>query len=169
MKSPDKSAFEAILVVAVILSVAVLPVTVKAEWCGEHQPPPFSEFDQDGDGSISEDEFNATRQARHAAMAEAGKPMKGMATAPSFSDLDTDDDGRLNEVELIAGQQAHMKVMRGQHPEGCGCGCKGKHRGEGPKMPTFADIDSNGDGCISPEEFDEHQASHHRHMHGKKD
>jgi hypothetical protein len=29
------------------------------------------------------------------------------------------------------------------------------------KMPTFADIDTSGDGCISPEEFAEHQASHH--------
>jgi len=33
----------------------------------------------------------------------------------------------------------------------------------GRKMPTFADIDTNGDGCISADEFAEHQASHHRH------
>jgi hypothetical protein len=35
------------------------------------------------------------------------------------------------------------------------------------KMPAFTDIDSDGDGCISPGEFAEHQASHHRHMHGQ--
>ena len=161
MKSPDKSAFETILVVAVTLAIILLPVAAKAESHRKHSPPPFSEFDQDGDGYVSEDEFNSTRAARMAAMAEAGRPMKGAATAPVFSDLDTDGDGRLSEAELIAGQQAHMKAMRAQHAgheEG---------KGKGMKMPTFADLDTSGDGCISPEEFAEHQASHHHQRHGQ--
>lgn len=157
MKSPEKSAFETILIVAVVLAIVLLPLAAKAESHGKHSPPPFTEFDQDGDGFVSEDEFNATRNARMAAMAEAGKPMKGAATAPAFSDLDTDGDGQLNEAELTAGQKAHMKAMRGQHA-GQEWG-----KGRGMKMPTFADLDTNGDGCISADEFAEHQASHHRH------
>lgn len=165
MKSADKSAFETILLVAVILALVLLPVAAKAESHRMHSPPPFSEFDKDSDGFVSEEEFNTTRAARMAAMAEAGRPMKGAATAPSFADLDTDGDGRLSETELIAGQQAHMKAMHAQHSdhEGCKGGCKGRCRGKEMKMPAFADIDSDSDGCISPEEFAAHQASHHGH------
>jgi len=115
MKSPEKSAFETILIVAVVLAIVLLPMAVKAESEHKHSPPPFSEFDQDGDGFVSEEEFNSTRAARMAAMAEAGRPMRGAATAPAFSDLDTDGDGRLSEAELIAGQKAHRKAMREQH------------------------------------------------------
>lgn len=154
MKSPEKSAFETILIVAVVLAIVLLPMAAKAESHGRHGPPPFSEFDHDGDGFVSEEEFNSTRAARMAAMAEAGRPMKGAATAPAFSDLDTDGDGRLSEAELIAGQKAHRKAVREQH--------KG-HDGDGMgrKMPTFADLDLNGDGCIDAGEFATHQASHH--------
>ena len=154
MKSPEKSAFETILIVAVVLAIVLLPVAAKAESHGRHGPPPFSEFDQDGDGFVSEEEFNSTRAARMAAMAEAGRPMKGAATAPAFSDLDTDGDGRLSEAELIAGQKAHRKAMREEH--------KGHDSdGMGKNMPTFGDLDLNGDGCIDAEEFATHQASHH--------
>lgn len=157
MKSPEKSTFETILLVAVVLSIALLPMAAKAESQGRHGPPPFTEFDKDGDGFVSEEEFNSTRAARMAAMAEAGRPMKGAATAPSFSDLDTDGDGRLSEAELIAGQKAHRKAMREQHkgPDGDGMA---------KNMPTFADLDLNGDGCIDAEEFARHQASHHHHQ-----
>ena len=154
MKSSEKSVFETILIVAVVLAVVMLPIAAKAESHGMHGPPPFSEFDQDGDGFVSEEEFNSTRNARMAAMAEAGRPMKGAATAPAFSDLDTDGDGRLSEAELIAGQKAHRKAMRAQHKS---------HDSDGmsKKMPTFGDLDLNGDGCIDAEEFAKHQASHH--------
>jgi len=161
MKSPDKSAFETILIVAVVLALVLLPLAAKAECNGKHSPPPFTDFDQDGDGFVSEDEFNSTRAARMAAMAEAGKPMKGAATAPAFSDLDTDGDGQLNEAELTAGQQAHMKAMREQHAGHDG----GEGMGKGMKMPTFGDLDTNGDGCINADEFAEHQASHHGKRH----
>jgi hypothetical protein len=101
-------------------------------------------------------------------MAEAGKPMKGAATAPAFGDLDTDGDGKLSEAELTAGHEAHMKAMRARHAEsGQAGGEKGMGKGQGMKMPSFGDIDTDGDGCISPEEFAEHQATHHRRRHGQ--
>ena len=159
MKSPAKSVFETILIVAVVFAFAMMPLVTKAESHKQHSPPPLSEFDKDGDGFISEEEFNSTRADRMAAMAEAGKPMKGAATAPSFSDLDTDGDGQLNEAELIAGQQAHRQAMRAEH----GGSGQGKGMGKGKNMPGFADLDTNGDGCISAEEFATHQASHHHH------
>lgn len=167
MKSPDQAAFKAILIITVIIAIAMLPFAARAESHQRHSPPPFTDFDQDGDGLVSEEEFNSTRNAHHAEMAEAGMPMKGMATAPAFADLDSDGDGMLNEAELTAGQKAHMKAMREQH-QGHEC-CQGKHEGmhhgQGMKTPTFGDLDLDGDGCINAEEFAKHQADHH----GKKD
>jgi hypothetical protein len=148
MNSSAKAIFEAILVAGVVLALALMPLLVSAESQGRHSPPPFSDFDQNGDGWVSEAEFNETRAARMAAMAEAGKPMKGAATAPSFSDVDTDGDGKLTEAELTAAQQAHHAAMKARH---------GKHHGKA--MPGFEDIDTDSDGCISRKEFD----AHHNH------
>jgi hypothetical protein len=165
MKSPAKAAFETLLVIAVVLALVLLPEVTNAESKPHHCPVPFTDFDKDTDGSISEDEFNSTRAAHMAAMAEAGKPMKGAATAPSFSELDTDGSGGLSEAELTAGHQAHMKAMR----EHGGAAGQGMGMGKGMNEPASTDIDTTGDGCISAEEFAAHQASHHRQMHGQKD
>jgi Ca2+-binding EF-hand superfamily protein len=164
MKSPEKAVFETILAIAVLFALVLLPLAARAESHLPHQPPAFSDFDQDGDGFVSEDEFNTTRAARHEAMAKEGRPMKGMASAPAFSDIDSDGDGRLSEAELTAAQQAHRKAMHEAHggPHG------GKHHGHrcpmhhGGKMPTFEDIDTDGDGCISPAEFNAHHAAYER-------
>jgi len=148
MKSPDQAAFKVILIITVVIAIAMLPFVAKAESQQRHSPPAFSNIDTDGDGFVSEEEFNAFRAARMAARAEAGKPMKGAATAPAFSDLDSDGDGVLSEDELIAGRKAHRKAMNKQH-------------GKGMKMPTFGDLDLDGDGCINAEEFARHQAERH--------
>jgi Ca2+-binding EF-hand superfamily protein len=156
MKTPDQAAFKAILIITMIIAVALLPVVAKADSDKPHGPPAFAEIDVDADGFVSEQEFTDFRAARMAAMAEAGRPMKGAATAPAFQDIDTDGDGRLSEAELTAAQQAHHKAMREQHGKG-----QGMQHGKGMKMPTFMDLDLNGDGCIDEEEFAKHQAERH--------
>lgn len=160
MKSPDQAVFKAILITSMIIAIAVLPVVAKADHHKPSGPPTFAEFDANGDGFVSEEEFTAFRTARMAAMAEAGKPMKGAATAPAFSDIDTDGDGMLNEAELTAAQQAHHKAMREQYGKGEGKGMHHGH-GKGMGMPAFADLDLDGDGCINAEEFAKHQAERH--------
>ena len=172
MKSPDQVAFKAILIITIIVAIVMLPFVAKAESKQHHSPPPFSEFDANGDGLVSEEEFTTFRAERMKAKAEAGKQMKGAATAPAFSDLDTDGDGMLSEAELTAGQHAHMKAMREQHGNGDG---KGKHKGmdqgmkhgKGMNMPTFGDLDLDGDGCINSDEFAKHQAERHGKHQGK--
>ena len=78
--------------------------------------------------------------------------------------IDTDGDGALTEAELTAAQQAHMKAMHETHG--------GKHGGHrcpmqhGGKMPAFEDIDTDGDGCISPAEFDAHHAGYQEQSEG---
>jgi Ca2+-binding EF-hand superfamily protein len=165
MKSPAKSSFEAILVITVIIAFAIAPLASKAEETQKRGPVPFTEFDADGDGFVSEEEFNKTRSEHMAKMAEAGRPMKGAASAPAFADMDTDGDGMLDKDELRAGQKAQMKAMRGEGKGGSHGKMKRKHKGKGHaedmKMPTFEDIDTDGDGSISREELAAHQASHH--------
>jgi len=162
MKSPDQVAFKAILIVSMIIAVAMLPFVARADDSTKKGPPAFSDFDLNGDGYVSEEEFNTVKAARMKARAEAGKPMKGAATAPTFSDLDTDGDGRLSEDELIAGQKAHRKAMHARHGKGGGHGMRqGQYHGKGMKMPTFDDLDLDGDGCINSDEFAKHQAERH--------
>jgi Ca2+-binding EF-hand superfamily protein len=85
--------------------------------------------------------------------------MKGLGIAPAFGDIDSDGDGKLTEAEFTAGQQAHRKAMREAHAsKGYGPG-HGMHKGM--KMPTFEDLDLDGNGCISAEEFAKHQAEMH--------
>lgn len=146
-----------------------------------HGPAHFSEFDTDGSGFVSEEEFNTTRGQRMAAKAAEGKQMRGAASAPAFSDIDTDGDGLLSPEELAIAQKAHMKQMgKGEH-KGKGKGerkcqgkgehkCQGKcepvskagHKGQGKgmkgKMPGFADFDLDGDGKIIESEFNEAHA-----------
>ena len=89
--------------------------------------------------------------------------MKGAKYAPAFSDLDTDGDGVLSEEELVAGQKAHRQKMHEMHKAGDGHAMHTGH-GKGMKMPSFGDLDLDGDGCINAEEFAVHQAERH----GKK-
>lgn len=162
MKSPEQAAFKVILIVAVLIAIAVLPLVARAD--SHHQGPPgFVDFDADGDGFVSEEEFNMLRSERIAARAAEGRQMKGLASAPAFSDIDSNDDGKLDETEFTAGRDAHMKAMqkkRGGHGGGQGM-AYGHGHGQGMQMPAFGDLDLDGNGCIDADEFAKHQASHH--------
>lgn len=95
--------------------------------------------------------------------------MKGAASMLVFSEVDINGDGVLDVEEFTAGRDAHIKAMHEQFMQGSipPGGGKGMHHGMGHQMPTFADLDLNGDGCINAEEFAKHQASHHAQRHGQ--
>ena len=57
MKSPDQAAFKTILIITMIIAVAMLPFVAKADSHKMHRPPPFSDFDENGDGVVSAEEF----------------------------------------------------------------------------------------------------------------
>lgn len=121
--------------------------------------PTFSDFDTNGDGKITQAEFESTQQKRMSEKAEMGKMMRNAGNAPSFKDIDTDHNGYLDAAEF----SHHQMMQRGNKP---GMGMQGKGMqgmdmkggmGMGRNMRSFDDIDTNGDGMISREEFKAHQ------------
>lgn len=69
--------------------------------------PTFADCDLNGDGTITEDEFNKARSERIAKRAKEGRQLKNLANAPSFHDIDTDDDGGVSPAEFSAHQAEH--------------------------------------------------------------
>ena len=141
-----------------ILAGSVVSISAQAEDKPGHGPVPFSVFDMNENGFISEAEFYSVREQRMTAKASEGKKMRCAASAPSFADLDTDGDGQLSPEELTAGQKAHMGECRAKG-QGAGHG-KGEGHGKGMKgkMPAFSDFDLDGDGVMTETEFNEGHA-----------
>lgn len=119
-------------------------------------PIPFSNYDSNGDGRISVDEFYAARNARIAEQARKGGMMRNAGNAPAFEQFDIDGDGYLSENELLKGQLSQLQENRMNRPMG-GPGGPG---GPGARpMASFSDFDSNSDGVVTPEEFDQTRAA----------
>lgn len=117
-------------------------------------PIPFTTYDANGDGRVSVDEFYAARNARIAEQARKGGMMRNAGNAPAFEQFDTDGDGYLSENELLKGQMAHMQENRMNRPMG------GPRGGAGARgMASFSDFDSNNDGVVTQEEFDQTRAA----------
>lgn len=136
-----------------IIAVAsvISPLSAQSEELPARGPIPFSAFDQDSSGFITQEEFDTVRAQRMAEKAADGRPMRGAASAPSFSEFDKNADGQLSQDELAAGQQAQMEKRRSMGydmSQGQGSGMN-----KGMNMPAFSDCDLNGDGKILEEEF----------------
>lgn len=92
--------------------------------------PAFSDFDTDGDGQITQSEFESVQQARMAEQAESGKMMRNAGNAPQFGDIDTDNNGMIDANEFQTHQQNRMQNRPGKG-QGMGGGA-GQGKGGGP-------------------------------------
>ena len=77
--------------------------------------PTYSDFDTDGNGKVTQKEFESTQQKRMAENAEAGRMMRNAGNAPTFINVDTNSDGNIDAKEFQTHQAANRKNMgRGQ-------------------------------------------------------
>ncbi|RKT43939.1 EF-hand domain-containing protein [Thiocapsa rosea] len=146
---------------------SIMAVTVAAAFAAPlalaQQPAPprgpmtFSAFDLDGDGIVTEVEFDTARAQHMAERAAQGAPMRGAANAPAFSEFDLNGDGRLTPEEFATVQQSRMQ---GRPGGGMGPGIgMGPGAGMRRNMPAFAEFDLNGDGALTEQEFYEGRAN----------
>jgi len=125
--------------------LGLFTVTAYASGLPNKGPIPFTVYDQDGNGLISQQEFNSTHSKRRAQKMAAGNNVNKGHTPPSFANFDLNNDGNLNRTELHAGQREKMKQHQAK--------MKQQNRATPPNKPSFADFDLNGDGYILENEF----------------
>jgi len=80
----------------------------------------YSSLDTNGDGKVTQVEFENMQQSKMIKQAEAGKMMRNVANAPHFSDNDTNSDGNIDKNEF-ATQQLKQQAKNS----------KNKSRGQG--------------------------------------
>jgi len=140
-----KNLYSVGLLIALVAVISL--VSLQADEAPVRGPVPFVDYDKDGDGFISEEEFNTVRGERMAKKAAEGRQLRGGASAPAFSEFDTNGDKQLSSDELAAGQKAQMEKRRRM----------GRGRGAGweRNRPEFSEFDLDGDGKILEKEFNE--------------
>jgi hypothetical protein len=82
----------------------------------------FSDFDANGDGKITQKEFEDAQQARQQKQAESGKMMKNVGNAPQFGDIDANKDGIIDATEFKNHQMTRMQQGQGKGMGKCGAG-----------------------------------------------
>lgn len=127
---------------------------------GAANAPPFTEFDANGDGQLTQEELAAGQRAQMEKRRGMGMGMGmgpgGMAgmgrNMPTFAEYDLNGDGKIGEAEFneARGKRISERAQQGYQMRNLG------------NAPSFADIDTNGDGQISEDEFSAHQAQHRR-------
>jgi len=131
----------------------------------------FSDFDADGDGKVTQSEFENLQQSKMTANANAGKLMRNVGNAPTFDMVDTNKDGFVDMNEFSIQQQKNMQRQMSQRAnngnrQGMNQGMnQGMRGGNGPRqgmnrnMSSFSDFDVDGDGKVTQSEFENLQQS----------
>jgi Ca2+-binding EF-hand superfamily protein len=73
--------------------------------------PAFADFDRNGDGSLTKQEFYDARAQRMGERAAQGYPLRNAPNAPTFESIDTNGDGKVVPAELAAHQTEHRRQM----------------------------------------------------------
>ncbi len=103
-----------------VLLLSVSSLTLSATDMPPRGPATFEMHDANGDGYITQDEFDMLRQKRIEQKQSMGMPMRNAGNAPDFNAFDKDKDGKITEMEFLKGQNAHMQENRANKGYGQG-------------------------------------------------
>lgn len=72
-------------------------------------PMPFSSFDTNGDGIITQSEFSYMKNERMKEKYEEGRLLRNSANSPNFGEIDKNGDGKINRNEYQIHQENQFK------------------------------------------------------------
>jgi len=137
------------LLVGVLAVLA--PIAAYSQGLPLRGPLPFTAYDRDENGQVSEEEFATLRRERMEARMARMRARCDASSARMFSWLDTDHDGQLSREELDSAQGTPMG-RPGWGGMGYGPGM-GRGMGMMRNRPAFPEFDLNDDGAIAEDEF----------------
>ncbi len=105
--------FRSTITIALVSLLAGAFTMIQAAELPLRGPIPFGLYDKNGDGMISENEFNTVRAQRQEQREAEGRPMRNASNAPQFSDVDADGNGAISKEELQKHQAARMNSRGG--------------------------------------------------------
>ena len=102
---------------AAVLALGMTPTPAADADMPARGPIPFSSFDADGNGRVSQEEFNRTRTERLQQRAQSENQYRYTGNAPAFGDLDSNADGGLSREEYQAHQQRQRELHQQQYQQ----------------------------------------------------
>jgi len=102
---------------ATLLALAVTPLPAADPDMPARGPVPFSSFDADGNGQVSQEEFNRAHTERLQQRTRSEKQYRYMGNAPAFGDIDSNADGGLSREEVQAHQQQQRETRQQQYQQ----------------------------------------------------
>jgi len=98
--------------VATLLALAMSPAHAADTDLPARGPLPFSSFDADGDGRISQEEFNRTHTERVQQRTQTTNRSRSMGNAPPFGAIDRNADGAVSPEEFQNHQQYQQRQQQ---------------------------------------------------------
>jgi len=118
----------------------------------ESEMPTYSEVDKNKDGVLTPKEFQKTKQAVAKKTAEENEKKQEEKKEEEKADADKKKESELEK------KKAEDEKQKKAHAGGKGHGAAENSSVPAPKMPSFSDVDSNGDGVLTPSEFQKERA-----------
>jgi hypothetical protein len=102
---------------ATLLALAVNAAAAGDSDMPARGPVPFGSFDADGNGQVSQEEFERAHSERLQQRSRSERPYRNTGTPPAFSDIDSNADGGLSREEIQAHQQRQRELHQRQYQQ----------------------------------------------------
>ena len=102
---------------AALFALTVTPAPAADTDMPARGPLPFSGVDADGNGQVSQEEFNRAHTERLQQRTQSENQYRYMGNAPAFGDIDSNADGGLSREEIQAHQQQYQQRQQQMYQE----------------------------------------------------